>query len=88
MTWIFGTVVVLGGLAFFYKLYEFLHDLSAQEGLAFAGAPLLTYCLVAGGFLCLLAFAFIKGHFSDIEKPKYDLLETEIRHDLDEFGHV
>jgi hypothetical protein len=87
MTAIFGTVVVAGGLAFVYKLYEFFMDLSAQEGLAFAGAHLLTYCLIAAGFLCLLGYAFLKGHFSDIEAPKYDLLESECRHDRESFDH-
>lgn len=88
MTWIFGGVVILGGTAFFFKLYEFFQDLSAQEGLAFAGSHLLTYCLVAGGFLSLLAFAFLRGHFGDIEKAKYELMESECRHDREDFGSV
>jgi hypothetical protein len=85
MTAILGTVVTFGGLAFVYKLYEFFMDLSASEGLRFAGAHLLTYVLVAGGFLCLLAFAFLKGHFGDIEAAKFELLEKEARRDEEEF---
>lgn len=81
MTWIFAVVIFTAGLAFFYKLYEFMHDLLDAAGLQFAGAHLLTYVLVAGGFFCLLAFAFLRGHFSDIEKPKFDLLEKEVRYD-------
>lgn len=86
LTVFFGGVVTLGGLAFAYKLYEFFMDLSAAEGLRFAGAHLLTYCLVAGGFLCLLTFAFLKGHFGDIEAPKVELLNREISYDRQDFG--
>ena len=86
MTWILGVVVVFSGLAFFYKLYEFFHDLTDTEGLRFAGSHLLTYCLVAAGFLLLLTYAFLKGHYADIEKPKYELLEQEDRYDQHEFG--
>jgi hypothetical protein len=75
--WFFFLVIFAAGLGFSYKLYEFIHDLLAEEGLRFAGAHILTYLLVAGGFFLLLLFAFLTGHFSDIEQPKYDLLERE-----------
>ncbi len=82
----FGFVVLGCGLGFGYKLYEFIHDLTAENGLRFAGAHILTYLLVAGGFGLLLIYAFIAGQFSDIEQPKYHLLEEEIRLDHEEFG--
>lgn len=85
MIWIFAFVVFSGGAAFFYKLYEFFLDLTDEDGLRFAGSHLLTYCLVAGGFLLLLAYGFITGHFSDIEEAKYSLMETEIEYDREEF---
>ncbi len=86
MLWIFGFVIVAAALAFGWKIYEFAYDLVATEGLRFAGAHLLTYVLVAGGFFLLLLFCFLKGHFADIEKPKYDLLERERAHDLRDLG--
>jgi hypothetical protein len=85
MTTVLGVVVAFGGLAFVYKLYEFFMDLSASSGLRFAGAHLLTYVLVAGGFLCLLAFAFLRGHFGEIEAAKYELLDQEVRRDREDF---
>lgn len=88
MVWILGFVVIASGLAFVYKLYEFFHDLTNSDGLRFAGTHLLTYCLVAGGFLLLLLYAFLKGHFSDIERPKYELLDWEDRHDRATGGRV
>ncbi len=86
MLWIFGFVIVLGAFAFGWKLYEFAHDLVATDGLRFAAAHLLTYVLVAGGFLMLLVYCFLRGHFADIEKPKYELLEMEKQHDARDFA--
>jgi hypothetical protein len=86
MAWILGVVVTLSGLAFVYKLVEFFLDLTNTDGLRFAGSHLLTYCLVAAGFLLLLTYSFLKGHYADVEQPKYDLLEAEDRYDLEQFG--
>ncbi len=71
----------LAGVGFSVKLVEFADDLTASSGLAFAGAHLLTYGLVASGFLALLALCFFAGHFKDVEEPKFDLLEKERRYD-------
>jgi hypothetical protein len=71
----------VAGVGFSVKIVEFADDLSAQEGLRFAGAHLLTYGIVAAGFLLLLGLCFLCGHFRDVEEPKHDLLEKERRHD-------
>jgi hypothetical protein len=71
----------IAGTGFSIKLVEFADDLTSQKGLAFAGSHLLTYGLVAFGFLALLALCFFAGHFRDIEEPKNDLLEKERLHD-------
>ena len=86
LMWIFSFTIVAAGAAFGWKIYEFAHDLIATEGLRFAGAHLLTYVLVAGGFFMMLLYCFLSGHFSDIEKAKYDLLEEERRYDLRELA--
>jgi hypothetical protein len=86
MLWIFGFVIVAGAFAFGWKIYEFAADLLDHEGLRFAGSHLLTYVLVAGGFFMLLLFCFLRGHFADIEKPKYDLLDMEKDYDVREFA--
>ena len=82
----FALVIALAGVAFGFKFYEFFVNLSAQEGFQFAGAHLLTYLLVAGGFFLLLAAGFLGGHFADIEGPKHDLLASEREHDHADFG--
>jgi hypothetical protein len=73
----------VAGVGFSVKIVEFADDLSAQKGLAFAGAHLLTYGLVAAGFLLLLVLCFLRGHFRDFEQPKHDLLERERLHDAE-----
>ena len=88
MLWFFGFVVIAGGLGFSYKLYEFIADLTASEGLRFAGAHILIYLLVAGGFMLLLAFAFMTGHFANIENAKYEMLEDQTKRDHEEFGDL
>lgn len=82
--WVLGFFLVaigVSGVGFSVKIFEFADDLADQKGLQFAGAHLLTYACVATGFLSLLAYGFLKGHFRDIEEPKYDLLEKERRYD-------
>jgi hypothetical protein len=82
----FGSAVAVAGAGFAWKLFEFFEDLFAESGLRFAGAHLTIYVLVAAGFVLLLAYAFLSGHFSDIERPKLDMLEREREHDREEFG--
>jgi hypothetical protein len=77
----------VAGVGFSVKIVEFADDLSSQTGLQFAGAHLLTYGLVASGFLLLLLFSFLGGHLRDLEEPKHDLLEKERRHDA-ELSHL
>ena len=83
--WFFLIGTGLAGLGFGYKLHEFFWALSRQEGFEFAGIHLIIYGLVAAGFLMLLAHCFLRGHFSDIEAPKHEILAREIENDLAEF---
>jgi hypothetical protein len=76
----------IAGLGFAYKLYEFFFDVAGREGFEFAGTHLVTYALVACGFLLLLLYALLQGHFADIERPKHELLERELRYDRAQFG--
>jgi hypothetical protein len=79
--WIFGLGTALAGVGFAVKIHEFLSDALAEEGIGFAGSHLLSYALVAGGFLLLLVGVFLRGHFADIERPKFDMLDREVLHD-------
>ncbi len=83
---LFIVAAVAAGLGFSVKIFEFMQDMLNSSGMHFAGAHLAVYFCVAGGCLMLLAYTFFSGHFSDIEKPKYELLEREIKNDREEFG--
>ena len=82
--WVLGVTVFFvfaAGLTFAHKYYQFFQDLVDEAGIHFAGPHLMSYTLVVLGFLFLLVLAFLKGHFSDIERPKYEMLDLEIDHD-------
>ena len=85
LTWGVGLAVVVGGASFLYKLYEFISTASKGELPGFAVATVVSYFLATMGFLCLAVWAFLRGHYHDIEEPKLRLLETEAELDrLDE----
>lgn len=83
------TIVILvpGAFGFGEKLFEFFRTLTAKNGGAeFTLVPLSNYLLVAAGMACFFVWAIAQGMFRDIEKPKFDMLESEAR--LDELqGH-
>lgn len=68
--------VVLSGLGFAYKIVQFAREALGNEASAFA-VPVLVYICMALGFICLLAWAALRGMFYNIERPKYRMLERE-----------
>ena len=82
--WAFSILmIVVAGSAFFMKLFEFTATATRQGSDALASflIPVLNYLLVAAGFFCLFFWAYAKGHFRDIEAPKYRMLELEREYD-------
>ena len=78
--WVFSIfMIVIAGSAFFMKLNEFTSTATrhGSDALASFLIPVLNYLLVAAGFFCLFFWAYAKGHFKDIEAPKYRMLEIE-----------
>jgi nitrogen fixation-related uncharacterized protein len=78
--WIFGPAVILvAGTAFVFKLTEFILIATSRgpEALGSFLIPVLNYLLVAAGFLCLFFWAYFNGQFSDVEAPKYRMLELQ-----------
>lgn len=71
----FAFAVTVAGCMFTYKLFAFLSTIRKDELAGFAFDPIVIYGLVAGGFLLLLAWAWMTGQFRDIERPKYEMLE-------------
>jgi hypothetical protein len=81
VAWTFVAAALASGAGFGWKIHEFADDLLRDQGIGFAGAHLVAYAFVAAGFLLLLAGTFLRGHYADVEKAKFDMLEREIAHD-------
>jgi hypothetical protein len=75
---IFLAVIILvpALLGFATKFREFLLLVGDEDG-GFTVMPVLNYLLVSLGFLLLFGWALLHGMFSDIEKPKFTMLENE-----------
>ncbi len=63
------------------KFIEFVALFRGDVDGAFAISPILNYLLASLGFLCLFGWAAFGGMFRDVERPKYEMLETETRID-------
>lgn len=71
----FLTASACAGAMFCYKLFAFLSTNRRGDLAGFAFDPIIVYGFVAAGFLCLLFWAFLSGHFRDLERPKFELFE-------------
>ena len=71
----FVLAVTTAGCMFTYKLFAFMQTIKRDELAGFAFDPIIVYALVAMGFLCLLAWAFLTGQLRDVERIKHEMLE-------------
>jgi len=69
----FLCAVAASGGMFTYKLYAFLSTIRRDDLAGFAYDPTIVYGFVAAGFLFMLAWAYVSGHFRDVESPKHDM---------------
>lgn len=75
-------ILIPGGIGFGEKLYQFFHVLyGSDSGGRFALVPIAAYVLISAGFCFLLIWGATKGMLSDIEGPKYQMLDHEIELD-------
>ncbi len=75
--WSMVVSVVLSGVAFAYKVAEFIFAISNE---AFAGSfdvPVIVYFTVAAGWLAMLIWCITAGKFKEMETSKYDMLAQE-----------
>jgi hypothetical protein len=78
LTAIFAAAVLLPSLyGFGGKFIELVAVLRGESDGAFAVTPIVNYLLATLGFSCLFGWAALQGMFSDVERPKEVLLETE-----------
>ncbi len=70
-------ILIPGALGFGDKLVQFFFVLFSNDLGRFAIVPIATYLLVSAGFLFVFIWGMMKGMLSDIEGPKYRMLERE-----------
>ena len=70
-------ILIPGGIGFGDKLYQFFHVLRSSDDGRFALLPIATYILVSLGFVMVMIWGALKGMLSDVEGPKYQMLERE-----------
>jgi hypothetical protein len=73
--------IAAAGVAFAYKVAEFLFTLGSTEVQGFADVPVTIYFIVAAGWLLLLVWCFLTGKFKDVERAKYEMLEMEAEYE-------
>lgn len=69
--------LTLAGVAFSYKVAEFIFTMGGDEVQGFADVPVTVYFVVAAGWLCLLVWCFMTGKFADMEQAKFEMLDME-----------
>ncbi len=76
--WIMMIVgLIFSGVAFAYKISEFVAAITSEDAKGFADVPVATYFFVACGWLLLMSWCFVTGRFRDTEVAKYDMLRME-----------
>ena len=74
-------VILLAAGGFGYKLYQFISEAINEKDFSAFLFPVIAYFIVGIGFLLLLIWAFMKGHFKDMEAPKYRMMERELEYE-------
>lgn len=78
---VIGVGVLAAGVAFVYKIAEFMFTLNSSEVQGFADVPVTVYFVVAGGWMALLVWAYLSGQFTDVERVKLAMLEKEAEYE-------
>ncbi|MEQ8276020.1 MAG: hypothetical protein RKU31_20255 [Deltaproteobacteria bacterium] len=75
--WSMVVGLVISGLAFAYKVAEFMFTMSNPEFAGSFDVPIIVYFAIAAGWLSLLVWCFMTGKFKDMERAKYEMLARE-----------
>lgn len=85
VVWIMAVLILIpGAIGFGDKLYQFFIVLTKNPQGRFALVPLMSYLLVSTGFVLVFVWGLMKGMLSDIEGPKFSMLEREKQLDAEE----
>jgi hypothetical protein len=82
LLWVVMVVGIgLSGIAFVYKIAEFIFTLNGTEVQGFAEVPVTVYFIVAAVWLALLVWCYVTKQFVDVERSKYEMLEMEAEYE-------
>ncbi len=89
ITCILAVVILVPSLwGFGTKFIEFIALFRSRSDGVFAISPIMNYLLAGLGFFCLLCWGMAQGMFTDVERPKYTMLQTEQRLDEAQQHHT
>jgi hypothetical protein len=70
-------IIIPGAISFLIKVGAYFM-VEVEEGMSGFALPFFNYLFVALGFVALFIWAYLEGHFKDIERPAYEMLELEM----------
>ena len=79
--WSMVVGLILSGIAFAYKVAEFMFTMTSPDFAGSFDVPVIIYFAVAAGWLILLGWCFATGKFKDMERAKYEMLAQEDEYD-------
>lgn len=79
-------VLALGGLGFIYKITEFARTIAEDDVEGFGVISVTTYLVGVLAIFFVTIWAILKGHFRNIEQPKYRMLELD--EEIERMGNV
>ena len=78
VTIVFAVLILIPSmLGFVMKFMELINLTQGDADGGFAITPVVNYLFASAGFFFILLWAAINGMFTDLEKPKYTMLENE-----------
>lgn len=82
---LYALVVTVAGVGSTYRLTQFVATIVKQELTGFGVISIATYLLGVCSILFITLWALCKGHFRDLEAPKYRMME--LNDEIDRLGN-
>ena len=75
--WTMVVGLVFSGVAFAYKIAEFIFTMSSEAVRGAFDVPIIIYFAIASGWLALLVWCLLTGKFREMEHAKHEMLAQE-----------
>jgi hypothetical protein len=75
--WSMVVGLILSGIAFAYKVAEFMFTMTSPDFAGSFDVPVIVYFAIALGWLCILGWCFATGTFHEMERAKLEMLARE-----------